>query len=163
MSSNLFTISDLKDVWVMANVFEQDIAKIHTGNEVQVTTLAYPDKIFTGKVDKIGNTLDPANKTMQVKIALQNTGLLLKPEMFATVIVSDTTNQRAICIPTKALISQDEKNYVIIYNNDCDLKVAEVNIIKTVGDKTYITTGAQPGQKVITENELLIFQQLMNE
>jgi cobalt-zinc-cadmium efflux system membrane fusion protein len=163
MSQNLFTISDLKDVWVQANVFENDIAKMHTGSNVQITTLAYPDKTFTGKVDKIGDMLDATNKTLQVRIVLPNPDFLLKPQMFATVIVSDTSGQTATCIPTKALLAEDGVNYVVKYNNDCNMQVEPVQILKTIGDKTYITSGVEKGQKLITQNQLLIFQQLMGE
>lgn len=162
MGDNLFTISDLKDVWVWANVFETDIPKVKEGINVQVTTLAYPDKVFHGKIDKMSEVLDPSNKALRVRIRLQNEGLLLKPEMFAKVIVSNLEDTKAICIPTKALITQNGKNYVVVYNSKSDMKIAEVDIIKTVGDKTYINSGVTQGQQVITQNQLLVFQQLLN-
>ena len=87
MGDYLFTISDLKDVWVYANVFETDIPKVKEGYSVQVVTLAYPDKIFNGKIDKISEVLDPVNKVLKVRIKLDNAGLLLRPEMFTRVIV----------------------------------------------------------------------------
>ncbi len=163
MGDYLFTISDLKEVWVDASVFENDISKVNEGFEVAVSTLAYPDKIFKGKINKISEVLDPANKTLHVRIKLDNQGLLLKPEMFAKVIVSDKENRKAVFIPTKALISQNEKNFVVVYNSNSDMQIAEVDILKTVGDKTYINSGVTPGQKLITRNQLLIFQQLLNE
>ena len=163
MGDNLFTISDLKDVWIWANVFEADIAKVKEGFTVQVTTLAYPDKYFNGKIDKISEVLDPTNKTLKVRIKLSNPQLLLKPEMFAKVIVSNTEQRKAVCIPTKALISQNGKNYVVVYNSKSDMKIAEVNIIKTVADQTYLNAGLTSGQQLIVQNQLLIFQQLLNE
>lgn len=163
MNQNLFTISDLKDVWVQANVFENDIAKIHQGSDVQITTMAYPDKIFTGKVDKMGDVLDATNKTLQVRIVLPNPDFLLKPQMFATVIVSDTSGKTATCIPTKALLAEDGVNYVVTYNNNCDMHVVPVQVLKTVGDKTYISSGIESGQKLITQNQLLVFEELMGE
>ena len=162
MGDNLFTISDLKDVWVWANVFETDIPKVKEGIDVQVSTLAYPDKVFHGKIDKMSEVLDPSNKALRVRIRLQNDGLLLKPEMFAKVIVSNLEETKAICIPTKSLISQNGKNYVVVYNSKSDMKIAEVDIIKTVGDKTYVNSGVTKGQQVITQNQLLVFQQLLN-
>jgi cobalt-zinc-cadmium efflux system membrane fusion protein len=163
MGDNLFTISDLKDVWVWANVFEADIAKIKEGTNVQVKTLAYPDKVYTGKIDKVSQVLDPTNKALKVRIKLNNADMMLKPQMFATVIVTNPLNEQAVCVSTKALIQQNGKTYVVVYNNDHDLKIAEVNILKTVGDKTYLNSGLTPGQKVITENEIFIFQQLSGD
>jgi cobalt-zinc-cadmium efflux system membrane fusion protein len=163
MGDNLFTISDLKNVWIWANVFEADIPKIKEGINVQVTTLAYPDKVFHGKIDKMSEVLDPTNKALRVRIQLQNDGLLLKPEMFAKVIVSNLEDTKAICIPTKALISQNGKDYVVVYNSSKDMKIAEVSIIKTIGDQTYVSSGVSAGQLLITENQLLVFQQLLND
>ena len=163
MGDNLFTISDLKDVWVNANVFEADIPKVKEGYEVKVETLAYPDKIFKGTINKVSEVLDPSNKTLRVRIKLENEGLVLKPEMFAKVIVSNREAVKAICIPTSALISQNGKNFVVVYNSNKDMAIAEVSIIKTVADKTYINSGVNPGQKLIVKNQLLIFQQLLND
>lgn len=163
MGDNLFTISDLKNVWVIANVFEADIPKVKEGYEVQVTTLAYPDKAFHGKIDKVSEVLDPTDKALKVRIRLENPDLLLRPEMFAKVTVSNKEDKKAICIPTKALISLNGKTFVVVYNSNSDMKIAEVMIMKTVGDNTYLNNGVEPGQKLITSNQLLIFQQLLNE
>lgn len=163
MGDNLFTISDLKDVWVWANVFEADIAKIKEGTDVQVKTLAYPDKVYGGKIDKVSQVLDPTNKALKVRIKLDNADMMLKPQMFATVVVTNPLNEQAVCVSTKALIQQNGKTYVVVYNNDHDMKIAEVNVLKTVGDKTYLNNGLTPGEKVVTENEIFIFQQLSGD
>lgn len=162
MGDNLFTISDLKDVWVNANVFEDEISKVKEGYNVQVVTLAYPDKIFTGKIDKISEVLDPTSKALKARIRLDNAAGLLKPEMFAKVIVTNQEGSKALSIPTKALIDQDGKNFVVIYNSKTDLKIAEVTILRTVGDRTYINGGVIDGDKLIVSNQLLVFQQLLN-
>lgn len=162
MGDYLFTISDLKTVWVNANVFEADIPKVKEGYAVQVSTLAYPDKIINGTINKMSQVLDPTNKTLRVRIRLDNQDLLLRPEMFARVIVSNKENKKAICIATKALVSLNGKNYVVLYRSNSDMKIAEVEVLKTVGDQTYLISGVNPGDKIITHNQLLIFQQLLN-
>ena len=159
MSDNMFTISDLKDVWVWANVFEADIAKVKEGNAVKVTTLAYPDKIYNGKIDKISQVLDPVNKALRVKIKLSNADFLLKPEMFTNVTVTNTEGAKAICIPSSAVVEENGKTFVVAYNSNCDLKVLPISIIKVVENKTYITAGVQPGQKLITKNALMIYDE----
>ena len=162
MGDYLFTVSDLKNVWVYANVFEADIPKIKEGFEVQVVTLAYPDKIFTGKIDKMSEVLDPVNKVLKVRIKLNNDDLLLRPQMFTKVIVYNKENKKATCISNKAVITQNGRTFVVVYNSNSDMQIAEVDILKTVGDKTYIASGVKEGQKLITKNQLLIFQQLLN-
>ena len=163
MGSSLFTISDLKDVWVWANVFEADINKVKEGTAVEVTTLAYPDKVYKGKIDKISQVLDPDNKALKVRVKLDNPDLMLKPEMFAKVTVNNVQNEQAICVPTTSLIEQNGKTFVVVYNSRNDMKIAEVDVIKTAGSKTFINSGVTPGQQVITDNELLVFQQLSGD
>lgn len=161
MGDNLFTISDLKNVWVYANVYEADIPKVKEGYNVRVIPMSYPDMVLTGKVDKVSQVLDPQSKAMRVRVTLPNVDMLLKPEMFAKVIVSNQEGDASICIPTAALVSDEGKDYVIVYNSNDDLKIAEVKILKTVNDKTYINSGVEPGQRLITKNQVLIFNQLM--
>ena len=163
MGDNLFTISNLKTVWVYANVYEADIANMKEGYPVKVVALSYPDKVFTGKVDKVSQVLDPQSKAMKVRIALDNTEMLLKPDMFAKVTVKNEEGRMALCIPRAALIPQEGKNYVIIYKNDSDLKVAQVTVSESVNDKAYISAGVSIGDLLITKNQLLIFNQLTGQ
>jgi membrane fusion protein, heavy metal efflux system len=160
MGDYLFTISDLKNVWVYANVYEADIPRMKQGNPVKVVTLSYPDKAFYGKIDNLSQVLDPQSKALKARVAIDNKDMLLKPDMFAKVIVSSQEGSMALCIPTSALVSQDGKNYVVIFNSRTDMKIAEVSVIKTVGDKTYIASGLSLGQGIITKNQLLVFNQL---
>lgn len=160
---NLFTISDLKTVWVYANVYETDIPKIKEGFDVKVVPVAYSDQVLYGKIDKISQVLDPESKAMKVRIVLNNNNMLLKPEMFARVIVSNEEGSKALCIPTSAIVSQDGKNYVVIYNGKDDLKVSEVNVIRTVNDQTFVSEGVNLGQRLVTKNQIFIFNQLLNE
>lgn len=162
-SDNLFTISDLKSVWIYANVYEADIPKVHAGYPVNVTPMSYPDKTYTGKVAEISQVLDPQSKVMRVRIELDNKDMLLKPDMFAKVVVNNVEGTSGICVPASAILSQDGKDYVVVYNNDSDLQAAEVSVITSVNNKTYVSSGVTPGQKVITKNQLLIFSQLQGE
>jgi cobalt-zinc-cadmium efflux system membrane fusion protein len=163
MGDNLFTISDLKNIWVYANVYATDISKVKEGYSVQVIAPSYPDMVFNGKIDKVSEVLDPQSKALRVRITLNNKDMLLKPDMFAKVIVSNEEGATALCVPTSALISQDSKTYVVIYNSNQDMKIAELNILKKVGDKTYIKEGVHEGQRIITKYQNLIFNQLLNE
>ncbi len=129
MNDNLFTISDLKNVWIWANVFEADISRVHEGDDVQVTTLAFPDKVYDGKIDQISQVLDPENKTMKVRISLSNAGLSLKPQMFAQVTVSTQQSQQALCIPFSSIITDDGKNYIVSYYSKDSLKVKKVDLL----------------------------------
>lgn len=159
-AASLFTISNLKTIWVIANVYESNIANIKTGDSVQVTTLSYPGKIFYGKVDKIMNVLDPTNKVMKLRIVLPNPGYLLKPEMFASVIIRNTENKKMISIPSKALIFDHSQYYVLIYKSPSDITIRPVQVMNTVGDRSFISDGLTEGEKLIGTQALLIYQEL---
>ncbi|RWY48055.1 efflux RND transporter periplasmic adaptor subunit [Mucilaginibacter gilvus] len=162
-SSSLFTISNMKDVWIWANVFESDIAKVKKGYDAKITTLAYPDKVFTGKVDEVSSVLDPDNKVMKVRIALQNKDMLLKPEMFTNVLITNKEATSSVAIPASAVIFDSSKNFVVVYHDKCNLQVHEVSVIKTVDNITYISSGLKPGDKVISKGQLLLYDALTEE
>ena len=159
-NDNLFTVGDVSDVWVVANVYETDIAKIKQGYAAQVSTLAYPDKIFTGIVSDVSNILDPVTKVMKLRVKLPNTNGLLKPEMFANIIITNKEGENNLAISSKAITSENGKDYVIVYKDKCDLKVQEVQILKTIGERTYIKSGLQQGEKVVVGNQLFLFKAL---
>jgi membrane fusion protein, heavy metal efflux system len=159
-SNNLFTISDLKHVWVVANVYETDIAKVHLGDEASVTTIAYQDACFNGRIDNISTVLDPDNKTMKIRINLKNENYLLKPEMFANVIVKYNCEGKMLEVPSNALIFDKSKDFVMLFNDKHDVQVREVRVFSVVGGRTYIAEGLKPGDKVISKCQLLIYNAL---
>lgn len=159
-NNSLFTISDLKTVWVWANVYESNISAIRMGDNVDVTTLSYPGKIFKGKVDKIMNVLDPANKVMKVRVALDNPGYLLKPQMFASVTVTNPENRQSICIPSHALIFDHSQYFVLVYHGKDDVRITPVKVTSAIGDKTYIAEGINEGDKIIASQAILIYNAL---
>ena len=159
-ATSLFTISDLKNVWVMANVYESNISFVKTGDSVSISTLSYPGKVFHGKVDKIMNVLDPSNKVMKLRIVLANPGYLLKPEMFASVVVSSTDNKRLISIRSRDLIFDHSQYYVLVYKSPSDITIRPVQVLNTVGDQSYISDGLTEGEHLIGSQALLIYQEL---
>ncbi len=162
-SSSLFTISDMKDVWIWANVFESDIAKVQKGYDARITTLAYPDKVFQGKVDDMSSVLDPDNKVLKVRIALNNEGMLLKPEMFTNVMITNKEGNSAVTIPASAVVFDNSKNFVVVYNSKCDMQVREVNVIKTIDNITYVASGLKAGDKVVSQGQLLLYNALTED
>ena len=161
-SNAMFTISDLKNVWIWANVYESNIDRVHVGDNVGVETISYPGKIFTGKVDKMMNVLDPTNKVMKVRIVLPNDAYTLKPEMFTSITVSNNLQKQAITIPTTALIFDHSQYFVVLFKSKSDLTITPIQIINSVGKNTYISSGLKPGDKVIANQALQMYDQLNN-
>ena len=160
-STDLFAIADLSSVWVMANVYEADMDNIHLGDLVKVSTLANEEKEYTGKIDKIYNVLDPATRTMKVRISMDNPGIELKPEMFATVTVNVKGKVQRLTIPAQAIIMDNSKNYVVV-KSDNKLAVREINLLKRIDNKAYIT-GLTEGEPVVTSSQVFIYQALITK
>ena len=160
--NSIFSISDLQNVWIQANVYESNISQVHLGDQVNVTTLSYPDKIFKGKVDKILNVLDPTNKVMKVRIILPNTDYALKPLMFASVTVMSKENRQAICIPSSALIFDNSQYFVLKYKGKGVADITPVKVISTIADKTYLSGGVVEGDIIVSSQAILFYDALNN-
>jgi len=159
-STNLFTISDLENVWVIANVYESNISQIHLNDEVDVTTLSYPNKVFKGQVDKIMSVLDPTNKVMKVRIVLPNPDYILKPEMFANVKVTNEGNHQALCVATSSVVFDHSQNYILVYHSNSDIKIEPVEVISTFDNRTFIKGNVKVGDRVISSQAILIYDAL---
>ncbi len=161
-TTNLFTISDLKDVWVQANVYEANIDQVHVGDNVEVRTLSAPDRVFTGKIDKILNVLDPTSKVIKVRIVLPNPDYILKPEMFARVTVSDPEHKQTLCVPDKALVYDHSQYYVVKYEGKGNASISPVEVLNTFGNKVYLKSGLKIGDRIIASQALQIYGELNN-
>lgn len=161
-SNPMFTISDLKDVWVWGNVYEANLDKIRLGDRVDVTTLSYPGRIFSGRVDKIMHVLDPNSKVMKVRVVIDNPEYALRPQMFATVTATNTDHKQAIYVPLSALIFDHSQYYVLVYHGAGKADITPVQKLSTLGDKVYLTDGVKAGDKVIASSALQIYDQLNN-
>ena len=163
-NNNLFTISDLKEVWAVANVYESDIAKIKLGSSTAVTTLSYPDKIFTGQVEKISNILDPETKAISVKIRIDNTGYTLKPGMFTHIAIHFPENKKMLAIHSNAILFDDNKYFVLRYHNKKDVTMQQVTIFKTLNELSYITCDSlKSGDLAVVRNGLFILSELKKQ
>jgi cobalt-zinc-cadmium efflux system membrane fusion protein len=160
-SDNVFTIAQLTDVYVTANVYENDISKIHEGLPASIVVIAYPDRIFEGKIDRIFNVLDPTTKTMKARIRLANADFALKPEMNGTATIKYTVDERMhAAIPTSAVIFDKSQNFVMVFIDKSHIETRAVQILKETNDITYLISGVKEGEKVITKNQLFIYDAL---
>lgn len=159
-SDNIFDIAEIDDVWVIANINESDIDQVKLGIDAEVTTISYHDKKFHGKVDKIYNIIDPETKAMKARVKLSNPGFLLKPEMRATIKLSFTEDKEMITIPSSALIFDNSKTFVMIYVDRKNIETRQVELYRQVDDKAYISSGLALGEKVLSSNQLLVYDAL---
>ena len=159
-SQNLFTVADLSTVYVLANVYESDIAKIQTGDPVKITTLAYPNKAFDGKIDKIDNMLDPDNRAMHARIKITNPGNLLKPGMFANILIKAKSGEDLPFINSNTIVFNNDKNYVIVVDGKAKAHIQPIVVEKTVEDRAYISEGLKPGDRIVASRQVYLFESL---
>jgi membrane fusion protein, heavy metal efflux system len=157
---HFFTISNLSDVWVIADVYETDMNKVKLGYECDITTLADPDKILKGRIDKIFNVLDPESRVLKVRVRLPNPNFSLKPQMFASVVVHHEEAGKMLAIPAQSVIFDKSKQWVMVYKDRKNIETRQVTILKTVGDWAYISSGLKIGEKIITKQQLLVYDAL---
>jgi cobalt-zinc-cadmium efflux system membrane fusion protein len=156
----LFTISDLKTVWVMANVYETDISRVYKGMNVVIKTLAYPDKEFPGHISNINSTIDHETKVLRVRIQIQNPEGMLKPDMFASIVLDHPLNRSALAVDPKAIVFDNNLYYVITVDANNKLARKEVKIISKTSHYSFVQGELKPGDRVVTEGSLLIYNSM---
>jgi cobalt-zinc-cadmium efflux system membrane fusion protein len=150
----LTTIADLATVWVVGDVYEKDITKIERGKPVTVTCDAYPGREWTSRVDTLFGGIDPATRTLKVRVALKNGDLRLKPEMFAAIHVR-VGARKAVVVPAKAIIHEGQTTTVFVENGGKP-EQRTVTIGQTIDGKVEILAGLQPGQQVAADGAELL-------
>lgn len=153
----VFAIAEINEVWALANVNESDIAKIENGQEIAVHTLAFPDSVFRGKIDKIFNYIDPQTKSMKVRVKIKNADYRLKPDMNCTVSVYAKENREMIAVPSQAIIFDRNKHWVMVFHDKYKIESRKVHVYRQLGDITYIDEGLSEGETIITANSLLVY------
>jgi len=157
----LFTVGELDSVWVFADVFEMDLARVKRGAPVSVKVVAYPNKTFTGHVDWIADALDATARTARVRCSIPNPGRDLKPEMYATVSIAVDAPPVA-ALPRTALLRIADQTVVFVQNGttpDGRLKFARRIIAVNEdegGDYVPIVRGVTPGEEVVTSGGILL-------
>lgn len=158
----LFTISGLDNVWIIADIYENDISKVKTGASAVIKTLAYGDeKLFYGTVNKIYPVLDSESKTEQLKINMTNKGYMLKPGMYTNVYVSVPAGRGSYpAVPSEAVIFDDDKDYVVVVDKNNVLSYRTIKLIKETNTLDYVASGLTAGDKIIVHNALLVYNSL---
>ena len=156
--ANLFKIIDISRLWIDANVFERDLARVRLGQEVRLSVPAFPGSTFTGKVILINSVVDPDTRTVKVRTEVPNPDGRLKPEMFANVSIITEQNRAAISIPQSALLNDEGKTIVFVADGG-SYKKRQVTAGIQGNDRVEIIDGLQAGDKVVVKGNYLLLQQ----
>ena len=154
-SATAFTVADLSSVWILCDVYENDIAKLQVGQEARIKIDAYPNRALRGRISDIGPVLDPSLRTAKVRIEVSNPGVL-RLGMFVTATFSSLKKQNFTVVPADAVLHLHDRNWVYIPVGDNQFKRTEVQAGKMLeGNRQEILSGIQPGTQVVT-NALLL-------
>jgi membrane fusion protein, heavy metal efflux system len=149
-SPNLFTIADLARVWVLCDVYENDLAEMHLGDIAEIRLNAYPDKTYHGKVADISRVLDPATRAAKVRIVLPNRDGSLRPGMFAVAIFRSRKSQTRILIPSSAVLRLQDKDWVFRKEGPQQFRRVEVRTGGGGADgMQQIENGVKPGEQIV--------------
>jgi cobalt-zinc-cadmium efflux system membrane fusion protein len=147
---NPFTISDLSHVWILCDVYENDLSNIHLGEKADLRLNAYPDKAFTGVISNIGTILDPNLRSAKVRIEVRNAGLM-RVGMFVTATFHGQKSQTRAAVPATAILHLHDRDWVYIPAQDKKFRRVEVVGGEMLpGNLQEIVSGIAAGQQVVT-------------
>ena len=154
-SATAFTIADLSRIWVVCDVYENDIPKLQLGQQAKIQVNAYPDRPLTGSVSDIGPVLDPSLRTAKVRIEVGNPGFL-RLGMFVTATFTSRAKETHAAVPANAVLHLHDRDWVFVPAGENQFKRTEVRAGATLsGDRQEILSGIAPGQQVVTNSLLL--------
>jgi membrane fusion protein, heavy metal efflux system len=150
-SSTAFTIADLSEVWVICDVYENDLPMVHVGDKADIRLNAYPDRAITGTISEIDAILDPSIRTAKVRIQVPNPDRLMRIGMFATATFHGRRQQQHMEIPASAILHLHDRDWVYVPAGDGKFKRVGVVAGSMLPDKKQeIISGLAPGQQVVT-------------
>ena len=156
LGTKLFSIGDISQVWVEAEVFERQYRKIHRGDKVSMNLDYLPEHVWQGEVDYIYPVLDAKTRTVRVRLRFNNPDFSLKPNMFAQVTIFDSNEQQQLLIPKEALIRTGKQNRVVLALNKGEFKSISVRVGNQDADHIEVLSGLNEGDNVVVSAQFLI-------
>jgi membrane fusion protein, heavy metal efflux system len=149
--ANPFTISDLSHVWILCDVYENDLANVHVGESAEIRLVAYPNKVLTGRINNIGPILDPNIRTAKVRVEVANPGALMRVGMFVNAAFHGQKKERLAAVPASAILHLHDRDWVYVPAGDKKFRRVEVKAGVTLpGKMQLVLSGIEPGQPVVT-------------
>jgi len=160
-SPNLFTISDLSRVWIVCDVYENDLPAVRVGDTADIRLTAYPDRVLTGRIDNIGAILDPAIRTAKVRVEVANPGLL-RVGMFVTATFHGRSTETRAVVPATAVLHLHDRDWVYVPSGNGRFERREVvGGHMLAGNMQELRSGLQPGERVVAN--ALVFQNTVEQ
>jgi len=154
-SDAVCTIADLSTVWILGDVYEKDLASVQPGSSVEVAVSAYPGETWTGKVAQISDSVDPATRTLKLRIIMPNSGHRFRPDMFASIRVH-RHKQQEMLIPSSAVLHEGGDTAVMMQTGAGKYERRLIEERPMNAQETVVIKGLNPGDQVVTEGASLL-------
>lgn len=160
-SRSLYTVADLSSVWVLVDINEKDLAKVHKGQGAIVTVGAFPDMKLKGRITYIADLVDEATRTVKARVEVANPGRKLKPEMFATVELALAADAPpVVAVPEDALQDLDGKKVVFVAEQEAEFAARQVQAGRTAGGMVEIVSGLEEGERYAIKGAFILKSEL---
>jgi membrane fusion protein, heavy metal efflux system len=157
----LFVVTDISSVWMIAAANEEDMSKLHPGQLVRVQVRAYPDREFAGRILKLGEELDPATRTLQIRIAVPNPHGLLKPEMYATASVQQAGKRQSLVVPEQAIQEIDGVSVVFVQDSENEFRARTIEPGQHADGGVEIVEGLKRGEAVVVKGGFALKSEML--
>jgi membrane fusion protein, heavy metal efflux system len=151
----LCTIADISTVWALGDIYERDFAALKMGAEAQVTLDAYPNQHWEGRVGVLYDVVDPATRTLHLRVVLENPDHRMKPAMFGSIRVLRSSST-GILVPTSAVIREGNEAHVFVSKGNGRFERRTVKLGRAVDGSIEILSGVNPGDSIVSEGALLL-------
>jgi RND family efflux transporter MFP subunit len=154
-ATRLYTVADLSHVWVNAQVFQNDVGRLKPGDRAAITVDAYPDRIFSGRIEDILPQVDMTTRTVRVRLAVNNPGVKLKPGMFVNVDLKSALGRR-LAVPASAVFQTGSRQLVFVDHGNGSLEPKDVVLGPQVGENFIVLKGLEAHQQIVTSANFLL-------
>jgi cobalt-zinc-cadmium efflux system membrane fusion protein len=154
--TDLLAITDISTLWVLADVYEQDLSKVRTGQPVQVRVASYPGRTFAGKVTYVADVIDPKSRTAKVRCVVGNESGLLKLEMFATVVIPAGQTSPLLTVASSSIQQMDGRPVVFVRRSESEFQKRQVQTGVEYEGYTAISAGLKEGEPVVARGSFVV-------
>lgn len=155
------TISDPRDLWVIAEIKERDIGAVRVGQDASFTVLTFPGATFRGKVVRVGNQVEAESRTLEVRIEVNNADGRLKPGMFADVEIETTVFENIVVIPDTAVQTEGDNQIVFVALDGNKFQKRLVKLGMEQRGRAQVTAGLKPGERIVTEGSFILKSEML--
>lgn len=159
----LFTVTDMSSVWVLADVYEKDLTKVRPGTDAVVRVAAYPDRSFTGRVAYVADLIDPQTRSAKARVVVENPGAALKLDMFARLLIPTAEQRDVLIVPLTAVQTVDDQTVVFVQQASHRFARRDVQLGITAGDVVEVRSGVQAGDTVVAAGSFYLKTALLRE